>query len=106
MILTALGTFHTRQGDQLLVQEDGAPPVASATSKPSTDYFSNVWIRTFGEHLVQEWEGPANPEFKGNIAGFQAGMDVADIRGTGDQSDHLGLFYAYASAQGTARDLS
>jgi outer membrane autotransporter protein len=85
--LFALGTFHERQGDQSLFAQAG-------TSDPA------IWFRVFGEVLDQDWAGPLEPRFDGQIGALQAGFEVWKFQIFSGGTEHVGLFYTYESAGG------
>ena len=87
--LFALGTFHEREGDQSLLAQTGTDDSA-------------IWARVFGEKLNQDWAGPLEPHFDGQIGGLQAGFDVLNQLLPG-ATDHVGVFYTYEAAGGDAR---
>ena len=62
LTLTALGTFHDRQGDQRLLNETGA--------------FGAGWGRVYGKNLDQTWAGTVTPRLDGSLNGFQVGNDL------------------------------
>ncbi|WP_308102540.1 autotransporter outer membrane beta-barrel domain-containing protein [Paraburkholderia madseniana] len=84
--LVRAGTFHDRQGDQLLLNESG--PLAAA------------WSRVWGEHTSQSNSGAANPEFSGTMAGVQVGQDIYADRSASGHRNHYGFFIGFARAQG------
>ena len=55
----------------------------------------------FGQHIDQSWAGPLSPEFKGQITGFQAGLDLFGYESPTGHIDRAGLFYAHTETQGT-----
>jgi autotransporter family porin len=83
MNLLLLGTFHQRQGDQYLLDDDGA-----------------AWGRLIGAGLDQKFTGPLAPSFSGTIGAAQLGSDlyVFDKR-----QNRLGAFLSFAHASGTVR---
>lgn len=96
MGLSALGTFHERQGDQSLLAGDGA--------------FAAAWARTFGDkreqrgdQIVAGTDFQLAPRFDGDIWGIQAGVDLyAREYGDGRQN-RFGLFYTHSEASGATR---
>ena len=84
--IAQIGTFHDRQGDQLLLNESG--PLAAA------------WSRVWGEHTSQSNGGAANPEFSGTMAGVQVGQDIYADRSASGHRNHYGFFIGFARAQG------
>jgi outer membrane autotransporter protein len=102
--LLTLGTFHERQGDQMLLDPTLTGPQASANVNPAQlDELSlgPLWGRVFGEQLKQSWTGLLSPQFEGHIAAVQVGLDVYRFQSAEGQSDHIGLFYAYSGSAGT-----
>lgn len=81
-----LGTFHDRQGAQSLLTQDGALPAA--------------WARAWGGHDTLTQRGDANPQFKGDIFGAQAGQDIYARTGDNGHRDRFGLFAGFARATG------
>jgi outer membrane autotransporter protein len=81
-----LGTFHDRQGAQSLLTQDGALPAA--------------WSRAWGGHDTLTQRGDANPQFKGDIFGAQAGQDIYARTGDNGHRDRFGLFAGFARATG------
>jgi autotransporter family porin len=101
--LLTLGTFHDRQGDQLLLDRPGEDPPGF------TDVFDGslapvVWGRAFGAAVQREGSGPLDAQFNGHIFGAEIGADVAQFHLKPGDTDHVGVFYAYSdlSADGHA----
>jgi len=101
--LLTLGTFHDRQGDQLLLDRPDQDPPGF------TDVFDGslapvVWGRAFGANIQREGSGPLDAEFNGRIVGGEFGADVAQFHLKPGDTDHVGVFYAYSdlSADGHA----
>ena len=90
--LTALGTFHERNGDQRLVAGAGDRGAA--------------WGRLFGQHMEQSHWGHTASSFEGNTGGLQSGLDVAQWVDASGHQDRFGLFAAYARTTGTVRGFS
>jgi autotransporter family porin len=83
MDLLLLGTFHERQGDQYLLDDD-----------------HSTWGRLIGVGLEQGFTGPLAPSYNGTIGAIQLGTDLAL---TDDHANRAGLFFTYAHANGTVR---
>ncbi|MFM0736218.1 autotransporter outer membrane beta-barrel domain-containing protein [Paraburkholderia xenovorans] len=81
-----IDTFHERQGDQALLNENGTLPAA--------------WGRAWGGHSVLSEDGVASPQFDGSIYGIQAGQDLYADRSASGQRNHYGLFVGFARATG------
>jgi outer membrane autotransporter protein len=102
--LLTLGTFHERQGDQMLLDPSLTGPGTGANVNPAQlDELSlgPLWGRVFGEQLKQSWTGLLSPQFEGHIAAVQVGLDVYRFQSAEGQSDHIGLFYAFSGSAGT-----
>jgi outer membrane autotransporter protein len=84
--LAQLGTFHDRQGDQILVT--------------GADWVPAGWARVIGLYTNQAQSGAADSSFHGNIAGAQAGHDIYAQENDGGQRDHLGVLIGYTHADG------
>jgi len=85
----SLATFHERQGEQALLQGQGAVRAA--------------WIRAIGQDTEQHWRGSVDPVFDGSIAGLQAGADLFARETERGSRDHAGLFVGKARADGDVR---
>lgn len=86
--LASLGTFHERQGEQMLLQGDGAARAA--------------WVRAIGQDTEQHWRGTVAPVFDGSITGLQIGVDIYAHEGD-NRRDHFGLFLGRTRADGDVR---
>jgi outer membrane autotransporter protein len=86
LTLTALGTFHDRQGDQRLLSETGA--------------FGAGWGRVYGKNLDQTWAGTVTPRLDGSLNGFQVGNDVFASQLAGGQTQRMGFFVGHSRLQG------
>lgn len=84
--LTALGTFHDRQGDQRLLTETGA--------------LSAGWGRVYGKNLEQTWAGTVTPRLDGSLNGFQVGNDLFSSQLTSGQTQRSGFFIGHSRLQG------
>ncbi|WP_210497119.1 autotransporter outer membrane beta-barrel domain-containing protein [Microvirga antarctica] len=86
LVLSSLGTFHERQGDQTILNGQGTVRVG--------------WGRIIGESRRQDWSGPAAPKFDGNIWGLQTGLDLYGVDHPDGARDKFGAFFGYARAHG------
>jgi autotransporter family porin len=82
-VMSTLGTFHDRRGDQGMVDTD--------------DYVSAGWLRAFGQSTKQTWSGTVDPSIDGDLHGIQAGVDLLGTETAGGQRDVAGLFFGYAN---------
>ena len=89
LALATLGTFHERQGEQMLLRGQGAA--------------RSAWGRILGQDTEQSWNGTAAPSFDGTLWGVQAGLDVYAHEADGGRRDHFGLFLGRARADGDVR---
>jgi len=87
--LATLGTFHERQGEQALLQGDGALPAA--------------WARVIGQDTEQNWSGTVSPTFDGTLWGMQIGADVFARQSESGHRDHAGLFIGRTRMDGDVR---
>lgn len=87
--LAALGTFHERQGQQGLLQGEGAAQAA--------------WARAIGQDTQQTWRGTVAPSFDGSLWGVQVGVDVYAREGDDGRRDHFGMFLGQSRADGDVR---
>ncbi|WP_122562711.1 autotransporter outer membrane beta-barrel domain-containing protein, partial [Pseudomonas viridiflava] len=53
LTMSSLGTFHERQGDQHLLNQQGANPAG--------------WARVFGSDLKQHWSGTVSPSLDASL---------------------------------------
>ncbi len=86
LTLTALGTFHDRQGDQRLLTETGA--------------LSAGWGRVYGKRLDRTWAGTVTPRFEGSLEGFQIGNDLYGSQTSGGHIQRAGFFVGHSRLQG------
>jgi len=86
---TAIGTFHDYNGDQQLLRGNGAP--------------TRAWGRVFGQTIEQGHAGLLSPNFKGQVYGFQTGVDLYETETASDFNDRFGVFFSYAHARGDVR---
>jgi outer membrane autotransporter protein len=86
LALTALGTFHDRQGDQRLLKETGA--------------FGAGWGRVYGKNIEQTWAGTVTPRLDGSLNGFQVGNDLFSSQTSGGQTQRTGFFVGHSRLKG------
>lgn len=86
LTLSALGTFHDRQGDQRLLNETGA--------------FGAGWGRVYGKNFDQTWAGTVTPRLDGSLNGFQVGNDLYSSLTSGGQTQRLGFFVGHSRLRG------
>ncbi|QJI40406.1 autotransporter outer membrane beta-barrel domain-containing protein [Pseudomonas sp. ADAK2] len=86
LTLSALGTFHDRQGEQRLLTETGA--------------FSAGWARVYGKNFDQTWAGTVTPRLNGSLNGFQVGNDLYSAQTDGGQTQRTGFFVGHTRLQG------
>jgi outer membrane autotransporter protein len=84
--LSALGTFHDRQGDQRLLTQTGT--------------LSAGWGRAYGKNLEQTWAGTVTPKLNGSLNGFQVGNDLFASQLAGGQTQRSGFFIGHSRLQG------
>ncbi|RPE81908.1 autotransporter outer membrane beta-barrel domain-containing protein [Vulcaniibacterium tengchongense] len=89
LALTALGTFHERQGEQALLTGQGGAPAA--------------WARALGRNTEQSWRGTVAPAFDGTLWGVQLGLDLYAHEAEDGRRDRFGLFLGQARADGDVR---
>ncbi|MBI6920715.1 MULTISPECIES: autotransporter outer membrane beta-barrel domain-containing protein [Pseudomonas] len=78
----ALGTFHQRQGDQLLLKGEGALPAS--------------WGQAYGGALRQQWSGTVSPSLDGDLYGFKVGQDLYAKVGDNGYRQHVGLYVSHS----------
>ena len=86
LALTALGTFHDRQGDQRLLNETGA--------------FGAGWGRVYGKNFDQTWAGTVTPRLDGSLNGFQVGNDLFASQTSAGQTQRTGFFVGHSRLKG------
>ncbi|WP_160108606.1 autotransporter outer membrane beta-barrel domain-containing protein, partial [Pseudomonas izuensis] len=86
LTLSALGTFHDRQGDQRLLRETGS--------------FGAGWGRVYGKNIDQTWAGTVTPRLDGSIKGFQVGNDLYGSQTSGGQTQRTGFFVGHSRLEG------
>ncbi|WP_084070553.1 autotransporter outer membrane beta-barrel domain-containing protein [Pandoraea vervacti] len=87
-----MGTFHERQGQQGLLDENG--------------WLGAGWARVWGQTEQYRSKGDVSPQFDGNIGGVQVGHDIVSRRTDSGHNDHIGILggwtRAYGDTQGSA----
>lgn len=78
----ALGTFHQRQGDQQLLQGEGALPAS--------------WGQAYGGALRQQWSGTVSPSLDGDLYGFKVGQDLYAKVDDSGYRQHAGLYVSHS----------
>lgn len=86
---STLSTFHERQGEQGLLQEQG---VAAAG-----------WSRAFGGRTRQQWSGTVAPNLDASVRGFQVGHDVFASRSDEGVRQHAGVYLSRARLSGDVK---
>ena len=86
LTLTALGTFHDRQGDQRLLSETGT--------------FGAGWGRVYGKNVDQTWAGTVTPRLDGSLDGFQVGNDLYASQTSEGQTQRSGFFVGHSRLKG------
>ncbi|WDY60419.1 autotransporter family protein [Pseudomonas sp. PSKL.D1] len=78
----ALGTFHQRQGDQLLLTNKGG--------------LSASWGQAYGGTLRQQWSGTVSPSLDGDLYGFKVGQDLYAAVSDGGYRQHAGIYVSHS----------
>ncbi|AYG45147.1 autotransporter outer membrane beta-barrel domain-containing protein [Pseudomonas sp. Leaf58] len=78
----ALGTFHQRQGDQQLLQGEGALPAS--------------WGQAYGGALRQQWSGTVSPSLDGDLYGFKVGQDLYAKVADSGYRQHVGVYVSHS----------
>ncbi len=86
---STLGTFHERQGEQRLLDGQGALP--------------GGWGRFFGDKLRQQWNGDVSPSLDGSLRGFQVGHDLYGQTSDSGYRQRAGLYVAHTRLTGDIR---
>ncbi|WP_083254052.1 autotransporter outer membrane beta-barrel domain-containing protein [Pandoraea sp. ISTKB] len=81
-----MGTFHERQGQQGLLDENGWLPAG--------------WARVWGQTEQFRPKGDVSPQFDGNIGGVQIGHDLVSRRTDSGHNDHVGIIAGWTRASG------
>ncbi|NIE74825.1 autotransporter outer membrane beta-barrel domain-containing protein [Pantoea sp. Ap-967] len=82
----ALGTFHQRQGDQMLLAGAGALPAS--------------WGQAYGSALREQWSGTVSPTLDGNLYGFKVGQDLYATPMDNGYRQHVGLYVGHSRLDG------
>ncbi|MPZ37014.1 MAG: autotransporter outer membrane beta-barrel domain-containing protein [Rhizobiales bacterium] len=90
LTMTAIGTFHERNGDQGLVRGNG-------TSNGASD---RAWGRLFGQSIEQGHAGTVDGRFDGNAGGVQSGLDLYRTTSPDGYQSRLGFLGGYGRARG------
>ena len=80
LTMSSLGTFHERQGDQHLLNQQGANPAG--------------WARVFGSDLKQHWSGTVSPSLDASLEGYQIGHDLFAWQPGQGAIQRVGIFVA------------
>ncbi|WP_122556270.1 autotransporter domain-containing protein [Pseudomonas viridiflava] len=80
LAMSSLGTFHERQGDQHLLNQQGASPAG--------------WARVFGSDLKQHWSGTVSPSLDASLEGYQIGHDLFAWQPGDGAIQRVGIFVA------------
>ncbi|WP_122672728.1 autotransporter outer membrane beta-barrel domain-containing protein [Pseudomonas viridiflava] len=80
LTMSSLGTFHERQGDQHLLNQQGAN--------------SAGWARVFGSDLKQHWSGTVSPSLDASLEGYQIGHDLFAWQPGQGTIQRVGIFVA------------
>jgi outer membrane autotransporter protein len=86
MTLSALGTFHDRQGATRVLRTNGAAPAG--------------WGRIYSRDVRKSWSGTVAPHFDGADSGYQVGQDIYAATTATGQLQHIGLFVGKSHLQG------
>lgn len=86
MALSALGTFHDRQGEQSLLTETGGVPAG--------------WARLYGSDMRKTWSGTASPRFDGSSQGYQIGHDLYASTSDSGLLQRFGFFVGQSRLRG------
>ncbi|TDV65746.1 autotransporter outer membrane beta-barrel domain-containing protein [Pseudomonas sp. LP_7_YM] len=86
MALSALGTFHDRQGEQSLLSETGVTPAG--------------WARIYGSDMRKSWSGTVSPRFDGSSQGYQVGHDLYASTMDSGLLQRMGLFVGQSRLRG------
>lgn len=80
LAMSSLGTFHERQGDQHLLNQQGANLAG--------------WARVFGSDLKQRWSGTVSPSLDASLEGYQIGHDLFAWQPGQGTIQRVGIFVA------------
>ncbi len=81
-----LDEFHLRQGDQMLLNEQGRLPAG--------------WGRVWGAKSVLSEGGDVSPQFDGTMGGAQVGQDIYADGVAGGHRNHYGFYLGMGRATG------
>lgn len=84
-----LGTFHQRQGDQTLLNEQGA--------------FAAGWGQAYGYNFHQSWSGTVDPSLDGSLYGFKVGQDLYSWLNEAGYRQHTGLYVSHSRLDGDVK---
>ncbi|GAB3628773.1 BP1344/BB2830 family autotransporter [Pandoraea terrae] len=84
--IAQLGTFHERQGQQGLLDEQGRLPAA--------------WGRVWGQASQLRATGTVTPQFDGTLGGVQVGHDLFASTNESGHRDHIGVLAGWTGAHG------
>lgn len=90
-----LSTLHDRVGDSALMASTQAP----------SDHAPSAWGRVFAATIDQSYRAFAAPASKGNLTGFQVGVDMWQGQSLPGHTDRFGGYLAYGSANVDVRGL-
>jgi outer membrane autotransporter protein len=91
-----LATLHDRVGDSALMASGQASPA---------DHAPSAWGRVFAATIDQSYLAFAAPASKGNLTGFQVGVDMWQGQSAPGHTDRFGGYLAYGSANVDVRGL-
>lgn len=86
MTQLSLGTFHDRQGDQSLLNENGWVPAG--------------WARVFGNDFKRSWSGTVDPTLDASLQGYQVGHDLYASTADAGWTQRSGLFAGHSRLDG------
>nr|WP_284691567.1 autotransporter outer membrane beta-barrel domain-containing protein [Pinirhizobacter soli] len=90
-----LSTLHDRIGDS----------VPATAAQADVDHGPTTWGRVFGATIDQSYRAYAAPASKGNLSGFQVGVDMWQGQSLPGHTDSFGGYLAYGSANVEVRGL-
>ncbi|WP_028693990.1 autotransporter outer membrane beta-barrel domain-containing protein [Pseudomonas cremoricolorata] len=85
----ALGTFHQRQGDQRLLNGDGALPAS--------------WGQAYGNTFRQQWSGTVNPALDGSVYGWRVGQDLFALTDSSGYRQQFGFYVGQSRLRGDVK---
>jgi outer membrane autotransporter protein len=87
--LEVVSTLHQRMGDDL-----------ERAGQQDADHDERGWGRVFGGSIQVHQNGVTAPELDGNLAGFQAGLDLYQAaQANGERQHNAGFYGAFARAR-------